>query len=143
VEDHCRAVERVIVAGRVGETYNVGGQAERANLDVVRLLCTLLDELFAADPTLARRFPACPAGRSAGTASLITFVPDRPGHDRRYAMDSEKVERETGFKPGVGLEQGLRRTLAWYLEHDEWWRMIMDGSYREWMRKQYGTIVSF
>lgn len=143
VEDHCRALERVISAGRLGETYNVGGQAERANLDVVRLLCTLLDELFAGDPTLARRFPTCPAGRSGGTASLITQVPDRPGHDRRYAMGNAKVERETGFKPQVSLEMGLRKTLAWYLEHEEWWRKIMDGSYREWMRKQYGTIVSF
>jgi dTDP-glucose 4,6-dehydratase len=143
VEDHCRAIEQVLSAGRAGETYNVGGQAESTNLDLVLLLSRLLDEYFARDPALARRFPRSPAGLPGGAASLITHIADRPGHDRRYAMSNRKIERELGFKPRETLETGLRRTLTWYLEHEDWWRKVMDGSYREWMRKQYGPIVSF
>jgi dTDP-glucose 4,6-dehydratase len=138
VEDHCRAVERVIEAGRVGETYNVGGGNEWKNIDIVRLLCRLLDETFAADPGLPRRFPKTPAARGACTDSLITFVPDRPGHDRRYAMDSTKIERELGFQPRENFETGIQKMLDWYLANEEWWRRVMDGSYREWVRRWYG-----
>lgn len=145
VEDHCRAIERVLLAGRDGETYNVGGGSERTNLDLVHLLCTLLDEAFAADPTLGRRFPRSPAVRSQ-SASLITHVPDRPGHDRRYAMSNRKIESELGFKPAETFESGIQKTLLWYLEHEEWWRDVMndpDSTTQEWMRRQYGANVSF
>jgi dTDP-glucose 4,6-dehydratase len=142
VGDHCRAIERILEAGRIGETYNVGGRNEWRNLDIVRLLCRLVDAAFAAEPELPRRFPTAPASRGLATDSLITFVPDRPGHDRRYAIDSTKIEAELGFTPQETFESGIRRTLAWYLAHEEWWRGVMDGSYREWMRRHYQGAAS-
>ena len=137
VEDHCRAVEQVLLRGVTGETYNVGGRNEWRNIDIVRLLCRLVDEALAADPALAARFPRCPASAGRETASLITFVPDRPGHDRRYAVDAGKAERELGFTPAESFETGIRKTMAWYLDHEAWWRGVMDGSYREWISRQY------
>jgi dTDP-glucose 4,6-dehydratase len=137
VEDHCRAVERVIEQGRAGETYNVGGRNEWTNIEVVRLLCRLLDEAFAADPELGRRFPTAPAASGRPTAELITFVKDRPGHDRRYAIDSAKIERELSFSPCESFETGFRKTIEWYLANEPWWRAVMDGSYRRWVRRQY------
>jgi dTDP-glucose 4,6-dehydratase len=137
VGDHCRAIEAVLRGGRIGETYNVGGRSELTNLEVVRLLCRLVDEAFAADPSLAGRFPRCPAATGTSTASLVTFVRDRPGHDRRYAIDPGKIERELGFTPEASFEAGLRLTLAWYLANEPWWRAVMDGSYRDWIRLHY------
>jgi dTDP-glucose 4,6-dehydratase len=138
VTDHCRAIERVLLEGRVGETYNVGGRNEWRNVDVVHLLCGLLNEAFAADPSLASRFPGSPAAKGRPVSELVTFVKDRPGHDRRYAVDTAKLERELGFTPLESFETGLRKTVAWYLEHEAWWRGVMDGSYRDWVRRQYG-----
>ena len=137
VEDHCRALELVLEQGRVGETYNVGGWSERTNLEVVRLLCRLVDEAFAADTGLAARFPRCPASRGKDTGSLLTFVADRPGHDRRYAIDARKIEAELGFRPAETFESGLRRTVHWYLDHEPWWRATMDGSYATWIQRWY------
>jgi dTDP-glucose 4,6-dehydratase len=125
-----------------GDTYNIGGRTTLTNLEVVRLLSSLLDDTFAADSDLVRRFPDSPAARGQ-TASLLTHVTDRPGHDRRYAMNAEKIELELGFRPVESFESGIRRTLAWYLEHEDWWRKVMNGSYREWIRHRYGSIVSF
>jgi dTDP-glucose 4,6-dehydratase len=138
VGDHCRAIERVIEAGRPGETYNVGGRNEWKNLDIVRLLCRLIDQTFASDPTLSQRFPRAPAAGGRPTESLVTFVKDRPGHDRRYAIDAEKIERELGFVPVESFETGIVKTVRWYLGHEAWWRAVMDGSYREWVRTWYG-----
>jgi dTDP-glucose 4,6-dehydratase len=143
VGDHCRALEKVLLNGRSGETYNVGGNAESTNLALVRLLARLVDESFARNLALFRRFPHSVAGRPGGTASLITHVADRPGHDRRYAISSGKIARDLELDPPQPLESGLRRTVEWYLEHEDWWRKVMDGRYREWMRKQYGGLVSF
>ena len=142
VEDHCRAVELVLLGGRAGETYNVGGRNEWANLDIVRLLCATVDRTLAADPALRARFPGCPAARGGASAELLALVPDRPGHDRRYAIDARKIERELGFVPRETLESGLERTVRWYLEHEAWWRGVMDGSYREWIRRQYPSGAS-
>ncbi len=141
VEDHCRAVEQVLLRGRVGETYNVGGRNEWPNLEIVRLVCRLVDEAVGSQPDLATRFPRCPASNGLATASLLTFVQDRPGHDRRYAIDAAKVERELGFTPAESFETGIRKTLAWYLGNEGWWRGVMDGSYRDWMRRQYSAVV--
>jgi dTDP-glucose 4,6-dehydratase len=116
VEDHCRAIWRVLEAGRPGEVYNVGGDSERANLDVVDTLCALLDELL----------PDSPHRPHAG---LKTFVTDRPGHDRRYAIDASKLKAELGWRPEESFETGLRRTVAWYLENGDWCRRVTDGSY--------------
>ena len=138
VHDHCLGIEAVLDRGRVGETYNVGGDNEWHNIDLVRLLCDLVDEAFAADTALATRFPAA-AANTEGTASLIEFVSDRPGHDRRYAIDGSKLERELGFRAGTDFEAGLRATLRWYLDNEDWWRAIMDGRYRDWITTQYGA----
>jgi dTDP-glucose 4,6-dehydratase len=139
VEDHCRALEHVLLRGRVGETYNIGGRSERTNIDLVRLLCQLVDEAFARDPALSGRFPRSAAAAGGTSASLITFVRDRPGHDRRYAIDSSKVERDLGFCPSETFETGIRKTVDWYLAHADWWRNVMDGGYRDWTARQYGV----
>jgi dTDP-glucose 4,6-dehydratase len=139
VGDHCRAVEQVVRHGRVGETYNVGGRSERSNLELVRLLCRLIEERFAADQSLGRRFPGCPAAGGAPVSDLIAFVKDRPGHDRRYAIDDGKLRDELGFRPEETLESGLTRTVDWYLTHEPWWRGVMDGSYHAWTARQYGV----
>jgi dTDP-glucose 4,6-dehydratase len=117
VEDHCRAIWRVLDAGRPGEVYNVGGDSERTNLQVVDTLCTLLDDLVPTSPHRPH-------------AQLKRFVTDRPGHDRRYAIDARKLQTELGWRPEESLESGLRRTLAWYLENQAWCARVTDGSYR-------------
>lgn len=117
VEDHARALRLVLERGRLGETYNIGGHNERTNLEVVQGICALLDELL---PQSAHR----------PHAKLITFVADRPGHDKRYAIDASKIERELGWRPRESFESGLRKTVQWYLGHRDWWQRVLDGSYR-------------
>ncbi len=142
VEDHCHALERVLVSGVPGETYNVGGRNEWRNIDIVLLLCRLVDEIVGTDPALATRFPRCPPSRGQETATLVTFVKDRPGHDRRYAIDCRKIQRELGFVPAETFESGIRKTLAWYLAHESWWRAVMDGSYRAWLARNYAGAAT-
>ena len=137
VEDHCVAIAKILEADVAGETFNVGGRAEHVNIDIVHHVCGLIDAQFTADASLATRFPDCPAARGAACHSLITYVKDRPGHDRRYAIDPTKIASRLGFEPAESLETGLRRTVAWYLSNEPWWRAVMDGSYREWMAAQY------
>lgn len=137
VQDHCRGIDLAMQKGTVGETYNLGGRHERANIDIVKDICAVLDRRFARDESLAQRFPESPAARGKETATLITYVKDRPGHDRRYAVDSTKAGRELGYQPQETWQGGLERTITWYLDHEPWWRQIMDGSYREWIDKQY------
>jgi dTDP-glucose 4,6-dehydratase len=142
VTDHCRAIERVLAAGRIGQTYAVGGRNEWRNIDIVRLLCRLVDEAFGRDAGLARRFPRAPAAQGKPSEGLVTFVKDRPGHDRRYAIDAATIERELGWTPVETFETGVRKMLAWYLAHEAWWRGVMDGSYRDWIRRQYAHPTS-
>jgi dTDP-glucose 4,6-dehydratase len=123
VEDHCAAIRAVLERGRAGETYNVGGNSERANIDVVTAICDLVDELR----------PDAGAGRR----KLITFVEDRPGHDRRYAIDARKIADELGWRPMERFESGLRKTVRWYLEQGEWINGVRTGAYREWIAKNY------
>lgn len=124
VGDHCAAIRRVLEAGRVGETYNIGGKNERVNLDVVRTVCGILDELH----------PKTDGGRYE---SQIIFVEDRPGHDRRYAINADKIERELGWKPSETFESGIRKTVRWYLDHQAWVRNVTSGAYRRWVEQQY------
>jgi len=128
VKDHCSAIRRVFEAGRVGETYNIGGGNEKANLDVVQTLCDILDELA---PPATYHLPF------ATYRSLITFVKDRPGHDRRYAIDASKLERELGWKPQETFETGIRKTVAWYLENQSWVANVTSGAYRQWVERHY------
>jgi dTDP-glucose 4,6-dehydratase len=125
VTDHCDALLRILDAGRPGETYNIGGRAEMRNLDVVEGVCALLDELRPK-----------PSGRHA---DLVRFVTDRPGHDRRYAIDAGKIERELGWRPRQSFASGLRQTVRWYLDNGEWVARVRDGRYREWIERQYGA----
>ena len=126
VKDHCSAIRRVLEAGRPGETYNVGGWNERANIDVVNTICGLLDELR-----------PLPDGRRHG--ELITFVKDRPGHDRRYAIDARRIERELGWRPAETFETGIRKTVQWYLDNQAWVENVTSGAYRHWVTRQYGA----
>lgn len=137
VEDHCRGIERVIEKAKPGETYNIGGNNEQTNIDIVKLLCGLIDKTFAASGSLKNRFPGAPAANGRPTESLISFVKDRPGHDRRYAINAGKAERELNFTPGESFKTGFRKTLNWYLNNEAWWRSVMDGSYRKWIKEHY------
>jgi dTDP-glucose 4,6-dehydratase len=139
VEDHCQGIERVLEKGRIGETYNIGGWSEVENIDLVRRLCRIADGAFNADGTMAARFPGSPCASGRLAESLLTFVKDRPGHDRRYAIDCRKAERELGFAPTVSLDDGLRATFDWYIANEAWWRAVMDGSYRSWISAQYAS----
>jgi dTDP-glucose 4,6-dehydratase len=137
VSDHCRGLDLILARGRAGEVYNIGGGEERGNLELVRALCGIADAAFGEDPRLRARFPRCPAARGEPSTTLISFVADRPGHDRRYAIDCAKIERELGYRAGVTLEAGLRDTFAWYLRNEPWWRGVMDGSYQQWLQLHY------
>jgi dTDP-glucose 4,6-dehydratase len=138
VEDHCRGISLILDSGRIGEVYNIGGNNERPNIEIVKKLCAMIDERFARDTTLAQRFPTAPAAKGQGSHTLITYVKDRPGHDRRYAIDARKAERELGYRPVETFETGFAKTLDWYLANESWWRGVMDGSYRTWIEANYG-----
>ena len=125
VADHCAAIRTVLAKGRVGETYNVGGWNERPNIEIVRSICALLDEMRP-DPV-------------GSYARLITHVTDRPGHDRRYAIDARKIERELGWRPAETFESGIRKTVRWYLDNADWVAHVQSGSYRDWVATNYAA----
>jgi len=125
VEDHCEAIEMVLNKGIIGETYNIGGHCEKSNLDMVKSICSILDELRPQSPCNPH-------------SSLITFVKDRLGHDHRYAIDSSKIEKELGWFPKKSIESGLRKTIEWYLDHADWVESVRTGAYRDWVAKHYG-----
>ena len=141
VEDHCAGIALVLMRGRLGETYNVGGGTEMANIDLVGLLCDEIDRRFAVDKELTARFPQCPAASGGSTRELMTLVKDRPGHDRRYAICANKLARELGFRAEIALADGLRRTVDWYLSNEQWWRAVQTGAYRDWIKLQYGAAL--
>ncbi|MEI2415952.1 dTDP-glucose 4,6-dehydratase [Orrella sp. JC864] len=126
VRDHCSAIRRVLEAGVPGQTYNIGGCNEKTNLEVVRTICGLLDE-------------NAPRADGKSYSEQITFVKDRPGHDKRYAIDASKIERELGWKPAETFESGIRKTVQWYLDNPGWAKDVISGDYRDWVHKQYGT----
>lgn len=137
VNDHCRAISLAISKGVPGEVYNIGGNSETANIDIVRTLCGLLDERLAVDAELREAFPKSPAADGKRSEELIAYVRDRPGHDRRYAIDYRKAERELGYAPGRSLATGLRETLDWYLANRGWWRALLGADYSAWIDKNY------
>lgn len=124
VKDHCSAIRRVLEAGRLGETYNVGGWNEMPNIEIVKHVCSLLD---------AQR----PRADGQSYAEQISYVKDRPGHDRRYAIDARKLEKELGWKPAETFDSGIRKTVQWYLEHQDWVAQVQSGDYKDWVNKQY------
>ena len=125
VKDHCSAIRRVLEAGRLGETYNVGGWNEKPNIEIVKTVCALLDELR-------------PKADGKSYAEQITYVTDRPGHDRRYAIDATKLHQELGWKPAETFESGIRKTVQWYLDNADWVQRVQSGTYRQWLQQQYG-----
>jgi len=127
VRDHCSAIRAVLQGGRVGETYNIGGWNEKTNIEIVQTICALLDEL---KPDAAGPY-----------SRLITYVKDRPGHDRRYAIDARKVERELDWRPAETFETGIRKTVQWYLDHADWVAAVQSGAYRDWVSRQYGEAA--
>jgi dTDP-glucose 4,6-dehydratase len=129
VEDHCMALRAVLAQGRPGETYNIGGRSERANLDVVRAVCRALDA-------------ARPRPDGSPHADLVTHVKDRPGHDRRYAIDDSKIARELGWSPAIGFDEGIAQTVRWYLDNQPWVASVTSGSYREWIERQYEGLAA-
>jgi dTDP-glucose 4,6-dehydratase len=124
VEDHCEAIRMVLAKGKTGETYNIGGWSERRNLEIVKAVCSILDELCPNDPVLPH-------------SKLISFVQDRPGHDRRYAIDASKIKHELNWRPRETFETGIRKTIQWYLSHEEWVKDVTGGSYRQWITMHY------
>ena len=126
VGDHCNAIRAVLAGGRLGETYNIGGWNEKANLEVVHTLCKLLDDMQ-------------PRSDGQSYATQITFVTDRPGHDRRYAIDARKIEQELGWRPAETFETGLAKTVRWYLDNSQWVQDVTSGAYRDWVGQQYGN----
>ena len=129
VKDHCSAIRRVLEAGQLGETYNVGGWNEKPNIEIVHTVCALLDELR-------------PKADGSSYTTQITHVQDRPGHDRRYAIDAGKIERELGWKPAETFETGIRKTVQWYLENHDWVQHVQNRSYRDWVSQHYGEEVA-
>jgi len=125
VKDHCSAIREVLARGRVGETYNIGGWNEKPNIEIVRTVCALLDELR-------------PRADGKPYSDQVSYVKDRPGHDRRYAIDARKIERELGWKPAETFETGIRKTVQWYLDNADWVANVQSGAYRDWIGKQYG-----
>ena len=128
VGDHCSGIRRVLEAGTVGETYNIGGWNEQTNISIVQKICALLDERH-------------PRADDTSYATQITHVKDRPGHDRRYAIDARKIEQQLGWRPAETFETGIRKTVDWYLENAEWVTQVQSGAYRDWVNKQYGETV--
>ncbi|MDG5977196.1 dTDP-glucose 4,6-dehydratase [Hydrogenophaga taeniospiralis CCUG 15921] len=128
VKDHCSAIRRVLEAGTLGETYNVGGWNEKPNIEIVRTVCTLLDELQ-------------PRADGQPYSSQVSYVKDRPGHDRRYAIDASKIHRELGWKPAETFDSGIRKTVMWYLAHPDWVAHVQSGDYRHWIGQQYGALA--
>jgi len=137
VADHCEAITLALLRGSPGEIYNIGGNSETANIEVVRALCELADEILAERPELRAAFPQSPPSQGRAAVELITYVRDRPGHDRRYAIDFRKARRELGYSPTRDLARGLRETLEWYLSNRGWWEALLGRDYATWVETNY------
>ena len=137
VEDHCRAIEKCIGQGKAGEVYNIGGDNERPNIEIVKKLCGLIDSKLASDDALASRFLESQVAKGRSSVDLIEYVTDRPGHDRRYAIDFRKAAQDLDYAPRESFDSGFEKTINWYLKQERWWRSVMDGSYKDWLETNY------
>ena len=137
VADHCHGIDLAINQGVPGETYCIGGRNEAPNIEIVKMLCQLIEERFEQDHELKTRYPECPAASGRRNDELITYVSDRPGHDRRYAIDPTKASTELGYEPRMTFETGIADTIDWYLANEPWWKSVTDGSYKEWISANY------
>jgi dTDP-glucose 4,6-dehydratase len=137
VSDHCRGIDLALSPGVAGEVYNIGGGAECTNPELVSVSCQIADETFRARSELRGRYPASPAAHGESAASPSTYVRDRPGHDRRYAIDCGKIERHPGYAARMSLGQRLQSTFNWYLQYETWWRDVMNGTYKQWIQTHY------
>lgn len=139
VEDHCAAIALSLYKGEPGEMYNIGGNCETTNIQVVHTLCRLVDERLKAQPAYRNSFPASPIFNAAQALQLISHVRDRPGHDRRYAINYSKAARDLGYSPARDLDGGLASTVDWYLRHAKWWQDLLGRDYSDWLQKNYGA----
>lgn len=137
VDDHARGIDLIIRQGRTGEPYNIGGINEWANIDIVNLVCDLVDQRISDNSELQKQFPNAPTCNGKVARELITYVKDRLGHDRRYAIDPSKSNNEIGYQPKENFETGIKKTVDWYLQNEPWWRAVMSGEYQDWIKKQY------
>jgi dTDP-glucose 4,6-dehydratase len=131
VDDHSRGIDLILQLGSVGQTYNIGGNNEKANLDTVKLLCAIVDEVLVADAALLRRFSASMPANNSASSNLISFVADRKGHDTRYAINAAKISQQLGYSPKISFKDGLGATVRWYLQNEVWWQSVLDNSYRQ------------
>ncbi|MDX2441769.1 MAG: dTDP-glucose 4,6-dehydratase [Desulfobacterales bacterium] len=137
VDDHNLGVDLILEKGNAGETYNIGGNNEWTNIDIVKTICNLIHERVSRNKDLLKRYPNCTSAKGNHPQTLITHVTDRLGHDRRYAINAEKISSELGYLPTESFETGIRKTLEWFLDKEDWWRRIMDGSYSNWIAVNY------
>ncbi|WP_321492464.1 dTDP-glucose 4,6-dehydratase [uncultured Desulfobacter sp.] len=137
VDDHNRGVDLILERGTTGQTYNIGGANEWSNIDIVHLICDLLFEKFSSDKSLAEQFANSPSAQANHPATLISHVKDRAGHDRRYAINAQKIRNELGFTPQESFETGIRKTLTWFLDHQPWWDKLLSDSYKDWIATNY------
>ena len=124
-DDHAQGIDLILNSDKIGEVYNIGGNNEWNNLDIINLLCTEMDKRFAENPELAKKYPDAAPANGKKSSDLITFVEDRAGHDWRYAIDASKFNRELGYKPVETFETGIQKTISWYLENEDWWRPLL------------------
>lgn len=137
VVDHCRGIDLILKRGRPGETYNIGGACEKTNIEVVNLICKTIDEFFQNQPELLNRYPETPVSHDRNSNSLVRFVKDRPGHDLRYAINAAKITSELGFQISESFQDGLQKTIQWYLSNETWWKPLLNNQYKEWLARQY------
>jgi dTDP-glucose 4,6-dehydratase len=142
VEDHCRAIDLLLQGSAPGTRWNVGANAEQTNLDLVRAICRTIDALFSSDESLRQRFPRCPAARGEQSQTLIEHVRDRPGHDRRYALNCQRIAEALGYCSTRPFEESLAQTVRWYLDNEAWWRRCLRGEHAGWLTRQYGRLVA-
>lgn len=141
VTDHCHGIDLVIENGKIGETYNIGGNCERSNLDVVNTLCELIDKFCDNNEKLSEIFPKLPTVHGRNSNSLITFIKDRPGHDLRYAINTTKISNELSFSPKETFESGIRKTIQWYIDNTSWWFSLLDNNYKNWINNHYDNLA--